>query len=215
MDSGSWLVYIEYMYVEKFLGRNPSHFNVNPIVKAYIISEALLWSGWDFVIPIFSVFIVTNIDGGTIQTAAAGYSIYLITRVMVEIISGRFLQKSNDKKKLIISLIGMSFLSVAYLGFAVSQNISMVFLFYSMLGLGLGIAAPAKNSLFAIHLDKNKESTEWSIMDAVCFICMALATALGGFVAVAYGFPTLFIIASIVNLLAMIPYILYLHSGDF
>lgn len=201
------------MSMQSFLGRHPSHFQVNPIVKAYIVSEALLWSGWDFVIPLFSVFVVNNIVGGSIQTAAAGYSTYLITRVIVEITSGRFLQKTNDRKKLIVALVGMSFLSVAYLGFAFSTQVATIFIFYAVLGIGLGIAAPAKNSLFAIHLDKNKEATEWSVMDAVCFICMALATALAGFIAVSYGFTFLFILASVVNLLAMIPYTLYLFSN--
>lgn len=212
VDQQALLLYIKNMSIEKFLGRRPSHFQMNPIVKAYILSEALLWSGWDFVIPLFSVFVVSNIIGGTIQTAAAGYSTYLITRVMVEITTGRLLQKSNDRKKLMVALFGMSFLSVAYLGFAFSTQVLTIFIFYAVLGMGLGIAAPAKNSLFAIHLDKNKEATEWSIMDAVCFICMALATALAGFIAASYGFTFLFILASVINLLAMVPYLVYLLS---
>ena len=162
--------------------------------------------------PIFGIFIVTNIAGATIQSAAAGYSIYLINRVIFEIISGRVLRGSSDRKKFTITILGMACLSIAYVGFSFSQNIIAVFSFYALLGLGLGIASPAKNSLFAIHLDKNKEATEWSLADAVSFICMALATALGGFIATQYGFSPLFLIAAIVNLLGMIPYILYLFS---
>ena len=200
------------MLKEKFLGRNPSHFAINPIVKTFIVSEAFLWSAWDFVMPIFGIFIVTNIAGATIQSAAAGYSIYLINRVIFEIISGRVLRGSSDRKKFIITILGMACLSIAYVGFSFSQNIIAVFSFYALLGVGLGVASPAKNSLFAIHLDKNKEATEWSLADAVSFICMALATALGGFIATQYGFSPLFLIAAIVNLLGMIPYILYLFS---
>lgn len=200
------------MLKEKFLGRNPSHFTINPVVKTYIVSEAFLWSAWDFVMPIFGIFIVTNISGATIQSAATGYSIYLINRVIFEIISGRILRGSSDRKKFIITIFGMACLTIAYVGFAFSQNIIAIFCFYSLLGFGLGVASPAKNSLFSIHLDKNKETTEWSLADAVSFICMALATSLGGFVATQYGFSTLFLLASIINLLGMIPYILYLFS---
>lgn len=80
------------MLKEKFLGRNPSHFTLNPIVKTYIVPEAFLWSAWDFVMPIFGIFIVTNIAGATIQSAATGYNIYLINRVISEIISGWILR---------------------------------------------------------------------------------------------------------------------------
>ena len=200
------------MLKEKFLGRNPSHFSINPVVKTYIVSEAFLWSAWDFVMPIFGIFIVTNIAGATIQTAATGYSIYLVNRVIFEIISGRILRGSSDRKKFIITIFGMACLTIAYVGFAFSHNIIAIFAFYSLLGFGLGVASPAKNSLFSIHLDKNKEATEWSLADAVSFICMALATSLGGFIATQYGFSALFLIASIINLLGMIPYLLYLFS---
>ncbi len=200
------------MLKEKFGGRNPSHFVVNPIVKAYIISESFLWSAWDLVIPIFSIYVVDNVQNGTIQTAAAGYSMYLVSRVIFELISGRFLTGSNDKKKLMFTLAGMLCITGAYMGFAFSQTILPVFACYALAGLGLGIASPAKNSLFAMHLDKNKESTEWSIADAAAFICMALATALGGFIAMHYGFQMLFFIAALISLLATIPYLLYLSD---
>lgn len=200
------------MLIERFLGRKPSHFEINPVVKAYMISEALLWSAWDFVTPIFAIFIVKNVPSGSIQTAAIGYSIYLITRVIFEIISGRLLQGSSNRKKFTIAISGMICLSLAYIGFAFSQNIITVFLFYSLLGVGLGIASPAKSSLFSTHLDKNKEATEWSLSDALILICMALATALGGFVASQYGFPALFILSSIITILASLPYLLYISK---
>ncbi len=199
------------MFIERFLGRRPSHFELNPVVKAYIVSESFLWSAWDFVTPIIAIFIAKNVSGGDIQTAAAGYSVYLITRVVFELISGRILQHTNDRKKVLMSIFGILCLSVAYFGFAFTKTLQLVFLFYSILGVGLGIAAPAKNSLFAMHLDKNKEATEWSLNDAVSFICMALATALGGFVAAQYGFQTLFLIAGVINVLSVIPYILYVY----
>lgn len=201
------------MFIERFLGKKPSHFELNPIVKAYIVSESLLWSAWDFVTPIIAIFITKNILDGSIQTAATGYSMYLITRVLFELIAGKILQRTNDKKKVIMSIFGILCLSIAYFGFAYSKSLLAIFTFYAVLGIGLGIAAPAKNALFAIHLDKNKESTEWSLNDAVSFICMALATALGGFVAAEYGFQTLFLLAGVVNIFSVIPYILYIHPA--
>jgi|SRR3989344_4631682 len=198
------------MIKEAFLGRRPSHFHINPLVKAFILSEAFLWSAWNFITPLFAVFIVNDIEGGTIQAAATGFSIYLVSRVIFELISGRILAKSDDKGKILMAIFGILCLSFAYAGFAFSESITSIFLFYFIVGVGLGTASPAKNSMFAIHLDKNKETTEWSLADAVSFICMAMATVIGGFVATQYGFKVLFILASVINLISTVPYLLQL-----
>lgn len=198
------------MLSDVFLGKRPSSFQVNPFVKAYIISELFLWSAWSFVVPIFAIFVVNDITGASVETAALAYSIHLVSRVLFELISGRFLYKTGDRKKLMIAILGIFCLSVAYIGFAFSTSIIMLFSFYFILGMGLGFASPAKNAIFSIHLDKNKESTEWGITDATSFTCMALATAFGGFFVHQYGFRPLFLLAAIVNLLSIIPYALHL-----
>jgi MFS family permease len=196
------------MLRESFLGHNPSHFiKVNPIVRAYIISESFLWSAWNFITPIFAVFATNHIEGGSVQVAASAFSAYLIARVMAELACGRYFSKSNDSQKITITMVGIAVISFAYLGFAFATSVPQLFLYYSVAGIGLGIASPAKNSLFSIHLDKNKETTEWSFSDASSFISMALASALGGFIAAIYGYKALFIVAYIVNMLAIPPYI--------
>lgn len=195
-----------------FLGRKISHFKVNPVVRAFIIAEAFLWSAWDLIIPIFSVFVTNQVRGGNVQLAASGYSTYLITRVVFELFSGPYLAKKSDKKKVIATVIGMILLSVGYFGFSLITEVSHVFIFEAVLGAGLGIASPAKNSLFSTHLDDNKESAEWSLTDAVSFICMSLATALGGFIAAMYGFKVVFYLAAVINILGILPYFVFLRS---
>ncbi|MBI1982054.1 MAG: MFS transporter [Candidatus Levybacteria bacterium] len=200
------------MLKEQFLGRNPSHFQINPVVKAFIVSETFLWSAWNFVTPIFAIFVVSNIEGGNVQIAASAFSVYLIARVFSELLSGRYLLGKIERGKFILTIGGMLFLSLSYVGFAFSNTIFYLFFFYAMAGVGLGIASPAKNSLFSTHLDKNKEPSEWGIYDAITFTGMALATALGGFIANQYGFSFLFLLASIVNLLGIFPYLLYIRE---
>lgn len=199
------------MIKEQFLGRNPTHFQVNPVVKAFIISEAFLWSAYNFVIPIFAVFVLNDIRGGNVQIAASAYSFFLIVRVVFELITCKYLGKSNEFNKFTTTIAGILLISLGYLGFSFSDGIISLFIFFGIVGMGLGIASPIKNSLFATHLDKNKETTEWGIYDAVTFIGMASTAALGGFIASQYGFNFLFVIAAIVNFIGIIPYLLYIR----
>ena len=132
--------------------------------------------------------------------------------MIFELISGKILLGANDSKKFTMTILGILLLSLSYLGFSQSNSVLPLFIFYGVSGMGLGIASPAKNSLFSMHLDKNKEATEWGIYDATVFMGMALSAALGGFIASAYGFSILFLIAMVINLLGIIPYLLYLRS---
>jgi len=197
------------MIKEVFLGKRPSNFHINGIVKAFIVSEIFLWSSWNAIAPIFAIFAATKIPGGNTEIAAASYSTYLIVRVVFELISGKYLSKSTDIRKFAMSVIGIVFISLGYVGFAMTKNVSSLFLFYGVIGMGLGIASPAKNSLFSLHLDKDREVTEWSIYDGFVFMGMAMATAIGGFVASKYGFSFLFYLVAITNLLSIITYLLY------
>lgn len=199
------------MLREAFIGRRPSHFKLNKIVEAFIVSETFFWSAWNFVTPIFAIFVVNNIKGGNIQTAASAFSVSLIARVIFEIITGKYLNNRTDNLKFSLAIFGIVLMSIAYIGFSLSHSLFLLFLFYIIIGIGFGIASPAKYALFTEHIDKDRATTEWSLYDAITLIGIAAATALGGFIASLYGFQFLFLLAAIVNALGIIPYLLYRH----
>ncbi|MBI2074491.1 MAG: hypothetical protein HYT83_01495 [Candidatus Levybacteria bacterium] len=199
------------MLREIFIGRVPSHFHVNTAVKAFIVSESFFWASWNFITPIFAVFAATRVPGGSVEIAASAYSVHLIVRVIFELISGRRLLKAGELKKYLAAIIGIAILSLAYLGLAFTATVAGVYLFYGIAGIGFGIASPAKFSLFSTHLDKNKETIEWGMYDATVFLFMALAAALGGFIASSFGFRILFWASAALNILGIIPYLLYIN----
>lgn len=200
------------MLREMFLGRNPSNFQVNPLIKAFIISETFIWSAWNFVIPIFAVFATTRVTGGGIELAASSYSIYLVSRVIFEVVVGRYLERENIFKKFIATIIGLLAISLSYIGFAYTTEILFVYVFFSLAGIGFGISSPPKFSIFSTHLDKNKETSEWALYDASVFLFMALSATIGGFVAAKYGFSILFLLSSVVNALGILPYLIYIQK---
>lgn len=200
------------MLKEAFIGRVPTHFNFNPLVKSFIVSEMILWSSYNLFTPILAVFVIEKIPGGTIEKAALGFSFYMVVRVVTEMVSGFLLSKKLAGKKFLVICIGLLVLSITYASFSLSTTLFQLYLSYGLLGVGLGISTPARMSLFSKHLDQNKEAFEWSLHDATSFVGMALAGALGGFVAQMYGFPLLFLIASVGNLMAVIPYLQFMKN---
>ena len=180
----------------------------SPIVNSYITSETFIWSAWNFIMPIFAIY-VTSFKGGTVDVAAIAYSIHLVTRVIFELLSGKYLTRKSLAYKLLFTVFGVTVISISYVGLAYSQLIPQLYLFFAMIGMGIGIASPAKNSMFSSNLDPNKSTSQWGYLDASVFLSMALASVIGGFVARVYGFDALFIVASVVNMLGLIPYLLY------
>src|SRR6266702_8159967 len=170
---------------------------VNPTVRAYIISESFLWSAWNFVLPIIAVFASNELPGGNVKVAAMLLSISFWERTVCELFVGKYFSKSNKIHKVFLTIIGLVCISVAYLGFSVTQSLPMLTFFFTFLGIGWGIASPIKNSIFAMNLDKNRESYEIGLYDAVTLVGMSLAIAIGGIVAYSFGFRLLFLMAAV------------------
>lgn len=139
------------MIKEIFIGKKPSDFHMNSIVKAFIISEIFLWSSWNAVIPIFAIFAANKIPGGNTEVAAASFSTYLIVRVIFELISGRYLSKSNDIQKFVMSIFGIILISLGYVGFALTKNVFSLFIYYGVIGMGLELLLRRKIVYF-LHI---------------------------------------------------------------
>ena len=141
-------------------------------------------------------------------------SVYWISRIFAELFSTRFLNKSNSKSKVIVVITGFILVGIATLLYSFATTLLPFVILYAITGLGLGIAGPQRTSLFATHLDKGYETTEAGIYDAIQFSGIALASALGGFIASRLGFNHLFIIAGTLSILSTVPYFLILGSKD-
>lgn len=183
--------------------------HINPFVKSFIISESFFWTAWSLFTPIFAIFATNSISGGSIAVAASTFSSYFIARIISELFISKIVSKTSENKKISIIVGGILIVSLSYLGFAFTKNVPFLYLFWITSGIGFGIATPPKLSLFSTHLDHNKETVEWSATDVINLTLMALATMLGGFIANQYGFKPLFILASAINILAIIPFLLY------
>lgn len=188
--------------------KNLSRLKINTVVKAFIFAEMLLWSGWNFIMPVFAIY-VAKLPNGSVEKAASSVSVYLVARVISGLISGKYLSGKRNRHKLFVTVLGMSLLGLTYIGMAFSKNVNEIIFFYGLAGLALGIASPAKNSLFSDNLKKDKATFTWSILEGGVFLSMALTAALGGVIAQRFGFQILFFIAAILNFTALIPYFIY------
>lgn len=197
------------MFHNPFGGHRPSLYKTNPIVSAFITSESFFWSGWNLINPIFAIFVATNIQGGNVEIAGSAVTVYLVARILTELFASRLLNKTTDRTRVLLSILGIVLLGCLYISFAFISSIGALFIIQILLGVSFGIVTPAKMSLFSEHIDKGKESSEWGLYDVVTLSGMACTAALGGFVAKEYGFPILFVTTGIMMLLGAIPFVFF------
>ncbi len=186
--------------------------NLNPIAKVFIISEAFFWSGWNVLLPLISIFALTEVNSATIQTMSFGYSLYLICRVVGSLVSGVFLNKITYQNKIWLIITGILTVNLSYLGFISVTNIFPMFIFFSLAGFCTGLISPVRAALFSTHMDKNQETREWGFLDAIILTAIAACTAISGLLVSQLGYKSVFAFSVALNTLSVFPYFYILHT---
>src|SRR5580704_798708 len=79
---------------------------VGRLVKYFVISDFFLLAGWGFIDPVFSVFIVQKIVGGTLITVGIAAAIYWILKSILQIPIANYLDKTPGEKDDFMALVG-------------------------------------------------------------------------------------------------------------
>lgn len=115
-----------------------------------------------------------------------------------------FVSKIKDNMIKHEYMLVISFLIRAFIWilFIFINSIPQLIILQILLGIGEAIGNPAFDSIFAEHLDKNKHISEYANWKVVEKLATAAATIFGGMIVTLFGFPSIFILMSI---LALIP----------
>ena len=194
-----------------------AYFNsyVAPFVRAFIISDALLYSSLNIVNILFVLYVTTKIQGGTVESATGALAIGLCARIVVELSIGKFSSRLSEKGKLLLIICGLVCISASYAGFAASHTVIALGFFWVVNGIGWAIGHPAKLALVAKHINHDQASQEWGLTDALNMALVVATMLLGAWVVGSFSYPALFMFAAAINSLGIIPYLLYYRSITF
>jgi len=165
---------------------------MNRIIKILIFSDLLILSAFGLLNPIFAVFVLDFIRGGTVVVVGIAEAIYLGVKALTQIIAADYLDaEANDKKNLIWTLAGSILLSlIAFLLLFIHTPLHL-YLIQVMWGIASGITVPGWYALFTQYLDRRRKAFQWSFHSTLVEIGAAGTAATGGLVAGHFGFPVL------------------------
>ena len=115
-------------------------------------------------------------------------AIFWVTKSIVQLPFSRLVDKYDDLYDIRWLLIGTVLVIMAPVIYLFAPSIGYIYFAQFINGVGSGLAYPAWLGLWSTHLDKHKESFEWSFYSTCSGLIGAVAAIVGSHVAQQFGF---------------------------
>ena len=177
--------------------------NINRVIKVLIASDFLLQAGWGLIGPIFAIFLIGQIEGGSLRMVGFVAAVYWVTKSIIQPFIAHQLDKNHgeiDDFRFLV--IGMFIANLVPLGYIFSSTWWHIFTLEFIRGLAMACVVPTWAGIFARHRDKGKEAFSWSLESTGIGFAAGFAGAFGAVLASIVGFKIVFILVSVFGLLA-------------
>lgn len=171
---------------------------VNKIIKTLVLADFLTISAWGFINPIFGVFVVEKIPGGSLTMVGTAWSIYWIVKSIFQVPISRYLDRSPSEADDFYSMIVGTFLvAMVPVGYIFVESSTHFYMLNIISAIGDAMAVPAWYAIFTRHIDKHKESFEWTLNSVSIGLGAAWSAYMAGRIADNFGFTPVFILTTI------------------
>jgi len=174
---------------------------LNKVIKTLIISDFLLQSGWGLVGPIFAIFVLRQIEEGTVVAVGFIAATYWFVKSVAQPFIARFVDvKKGEADDFKFLFYGLLFANLVPLGYLFSTQLWQIFLLEIIRGLCMAFVVPGWAGIFIKHIDKGWEALSWSADSTGIGFAAAFAAAFGGMIAASLGFRAVFILITVFGL---------------
>lgn len=167
--------------------------------KILLIGSGLWYFGAGMLGPLLVVF-AENVGGDILEITWA-WAIYLLVMGILTIIFGKYSDKWNKEK---VMLLGYGLNAVFTFGYLFVTNPISLFFVQAGMGLAAALATPTWDALYAKYEDSKKSGSAWGLADGMPQIVTAVSIIIGGLIVTKSSFTTLFIVIGIIQVIATI-----------
>jgi len=171
---------------------------MNKKIKLLTLLDVFSLYGMSLLAPIFAVFVVENIAGGSLKVVGIAIAINLLVANLFSLIMARYFDKTKgDADEYKYLLIGYTMIAILPVLYIWVSSVWQVYTIQFFSGLMVAVSYPAWRGLYARSVDKGREAFGWSFNSSANGLMAASAALVSGFIADAFGFNYVFIIAPI------------------
>jgi MFS transporter, DHA1 family, multidrug resistance protein len=176
---------------------------VGRLVKYFVISDFFLLAGWGLIDPVFSVFIIQRVVGGTLLTVGIAAAIYWIIRSVAQIPIARYLDSIPGEHDDFMALVGgLLLVGVSAIAMCWVTRVWELYAVHAVQAIAFAFYYASWPSIYSRHLDKDSISLDWSLDSAVSGLGAGITGFLGGVIAGTFGYDLVFVGAGIMAFIA-------------
>jgi MFS family permease len=176
---------------------------INRIIKYLIWSDLVFWTGWGLINPIFAIFIIDKIQGGSAAVAGIASAIYWILKSFLRIPISIFLDACpGERDDFWFLFFGFFLAGLIPFGYIFASITLHIYLLQAIYGLAMAMALSGWSAIFTRHIDKGLEATEWGLDATSVGFGIGLAGAIGGWAVTRFGFNLVFALVGILGILS-------------
>ena len=172
---------------------------LNSTIFYLLWSEVFVGTGFGLIEPILAIYVHDQIPGGSVATVGISMFLFLLIKSLIQLPLSLYTDKRKHHTFLL--LLGAVFITFTPLLYIAAKSVLMVYLAQIFYGIGSGLSYPSWLGLWSTHLDKNRESFQWTLYSTLVGVSAALAAAIGGTLAEFVGFQTTFLLSGAFALL--------------
>ncbi len=163
-----------------------------------VYADFLLISATGFISPISAVYITTQIAGATVATVGFVTTLFWVVKSAVQIPVSAYADANPGERDDYALLVGGSLIMaiVPLLYYFFAREVWHVFALETLNGIGYAMSVPTWLAIFTRHIDKHRESSEWTLHSNAVGLGFAATAAIGGVLADRFGFKILFLLLS-------------------
>jgi MFS family permease len=162
--------------------------------------------------PFIAVFITKSVPGGTLATVGFTAAIFSIVKSVVQIPSAKKIDETvTEADDSLMMIAGAILGTMATFGFMFVTREFHLYLLAVVNGFSAAFMMAAYYAVFSRHVDRGKESYEWSLFSIVPLtLASAAGGVIGGLFADRFGFPMTFFTAGSLAAIATV-LLVFLH----
>jgi MFS family permease len=171
---------------------------LNPVISVIITTDFLLTAAASILSPIFALFVVGEIPGGSARVVGIALAIYWVVKSSLQLPIAKYLDKNHGEIDDYYSLLFGAFLGAMVMGgYFFAREVWHVYALQVVSGIADSFLVPPFYAIFTRHLDENREGFEWSIRSSLSYgVGAAIGGTLGGFLLAIIGFRYIFVLAA-------------------
>jgi MFS family permease len=176
---------------------------VGRLVKYFVISDFFLLSGWGLIDPVFSVFIVQRVVGGTLLAVGIAAAIYWILRSVLQVPIAEYLDRTPGEHDDFMALVGgLLLVGISAIAMCWVTQLWELYVIHAIHAIAFALYYASWPTIFSRHLDKDKIALDWSLDSAASGIGAGVTGFLGGVIAGTLGYDVVFVAAGILAFIA-------------